>query len=131
MKTLIVEDDPVSRMVLKEMLKDYGYSDCAVNGREGVNAVRAALDSGRPYNLICLDILMPEMDGQEALMAVRQLEQERDIGPSREARIIMTTSLDDAESMKTAFDNFCDGYLTKPIRRTELLEKLHRLRLIP
>ena len=67
MKTLIVEDDFTSRLLLQELLKKYGRSHIAVNGLEAVEAVRLALDENEPYDLICLDILMPQMDGQLAL----------------------------------------------------------------
>ena len=67
MKTLIVEDDFTSRLLLQEILKRYGAVHIAVNGREAVDAVRAAAESDESYDLICLDIMMPEMDGYQAL----------------------------------------------------------------
>ena len=64
MKTLIVEDDFTSRLYLQELLKGYGPTHIAVNGKEAIEATHLALEAGEPYNLICLDIMMPEMDGQ-------------------------------------------------------------------
>ena len=66
MKTLIVEDDFTSRLLLQEILKRFGEIHIAVNGKEAVAAVRSAMDAGVPYDLICLDMMMPEMDGREA-----------------------------------------------------------------
>lgn len=130
MKTLIAEDDFTSRLLLQEFLNPYGPSHIAVNGTEAVAAMGAALDAGEPYNLVCLDIMMPEMDGQTALRRIRDLEEARGILSSRGARIIMTTALSDVKSIVTAFSGLCDVYLMKPIDRAKLLEELHKLKLI-
>jgi two-component system chemotaxis response regulator CheY len=54
MKTLIVEDDFTSRVLLQELLKSYGPSHIAVNGKEAIDAVRMSLEKEEPYDLICL-----------------------------------------------------------------------------
>ena len=131
MKTLIVEDDFTSRLLLQELLKSYGPAHIAVNGKEAVDAVRAAFRSGeRPYDLICLDIMMPEMDGQEALRQIRGLEEANGIKSSRGSKIVMTTALGDINNMSNAFFSLCDGYLTKPIAKAKLIEELHKLEVI-
>ncbi len=131
MKTLIAEDDVTSRLLLQELLKSYGPSHVAVNGKEAVEAALMAMEAGEPYDLICLDIMMPEMDGQEALRKIREHEKTREILSSNAAKIVMTTALDDIKNIKTAFDGLCDGYLNKPIHKTHLLEELRELKLIP
>lgn len=130
MKALIVEDDFTSRLMMQEFLKMYGTLHIAVNGKEAVEAVRVALESGEPYHLICLDIMMPEMDGQAALKHIRDLEEARGIMMSDGAKIIMTTALDDVKNAMSAFHNLCDAYLVKPIDRAKLLEALRKLGLI-
>jgi two-component system chemotaxis response regulator CheY len=130
MKTLIVEDDFASRLLLQEILKRYGPIHIAVNGREAVSAVRAALDAGEPYDLICLDIMMPEMDGQEALEQIRGIEEGRGILSTRGAKILMTTALDHMKSVIQAFHGLCDAYLFKPIDKARLVEQLREFRLI-
>ena len=129
-KILIVEDDFTSRLLLQELLKSYGPSHIAVNGKEAVEAVRLALEAGEPYNLICLDIMMPEMDGQEALRQIREQEEARGILPSKGAKIVMTTALADLKSVNAAYHSLCDAYLTKPIQKAKLLEELRQLKLI-
>jgi two-component system, chemotaxis family, chemotaxis protein CheY len=130
MKTLIVEDDFTSRLLLQELLKSYGPSHIAVNGKEAVEAVRAALDSGEHYDLICLDIMMPEMDGQEALRQFREQEEARGIKSTEGAKIVMTTALDDIHNVMASYRNLCDGYLTKPIEKAKFSDELRKLKLI-
>ena len=126
MKTLIVEDDKTSHLLLKEILKPFGPSQSAGNGREAVEALRAALESGEPFDLVCLDIMMPEMDGQQALQEIRALEEAQG---SSGAKIIMTTALDDPKNVITAFSGLADAYLVKPIDKARLLEELRKLKL--
>lgn len=130
MKTLIVEDDFTSRLLLQELLKAYGPVHIAVNGREAVEAVRLSMASGEPYNLICLDIMMPEMDGHEALRQIREREVAAGIMSSEGARVVMTTALADPKSVLKAFGGLCDAYLNKPIQKARLLEELRKLNLI-
>lgn len=130
MKSLIVEDDFTSRLLLQEILKDLGTVHVAVNGKEAIEAVTKELKWGDQYNLICLDVMMPQMDGQEALEGIRKLEKEKGIFSSEGACIIMTTALDDAKNIRKAFYNLCDGYLVKPIDKEALLKELKRLELI-
>lgn len=130
MKTLIVEDDFTSRLLMQELLRPYGESHIAVNGHEAVQAFKMALESGQPYGLVCLDIMMPEMDGHEALKQMRQLEEERGIFSTDGSKIIMTTALNDMSNVMAAFRELCDGYLSKPIDRAKLLNLLRNLNLI-
>lgn len=131
MKTLIVEDDFTSRLLLQELLKKYGPVHIAVNGKEALNAVRMALTENKPYDLICLDIMMPEMDGQQALTEIRALEEAQGIFSSEGSKIMMTTVMADLKNVSTAYMNLCDAYLTKPVRGAVLEEELRTLKLIP
>ncbi len=131
MKTLIVEDDFTSRLLLIKLLTPYGAAHPAVNGREAVEVVRRAMEDGEPYDLICLDIMMPEMDGQTALKRIRAIEAEKGISAGTAAKIIMTTALNDMINVAGAYKSMCDGYLVKPIAKTKLLEELRKLGLLP
>lgn len=130
MKVLIAEDDFTNRLLLQEFMQEYGQVHTAVNGREVVAAFTDALHSSAPYDLLCLDILMPEMDGQQALQAVRQLEMQSGI-TIKPVKILMTTGLGDSASVIRAFREQCDGYLTKPIDRMKLRRSLEALGLLP
>jgi two-component system, chemotaxis family, chemotaxis protein CheY len=112
-KTLVAEDDFCSRLLLQEYLKPYGAVHIAVNGKEAVEAVRAAMAADDPYNLICLDITMPEMDGHQALKEIRTLEESRGILPPKGSRILMISALDDMKNVFEGFRGLCDAYLCK------------------
>jgi len=130
MKILIVDDDFISRELLQEILKRYGSTHIAVNGMEAVAAVRAAMASGEPYNLICMDFMMPEMDGQHAVQQIRALEEAEGIISSNRAKIIMTTVLDAPKNDIASFKSLCDAYVVKPIYSVRLLDELRKLKLI-
>lgn len=130
MNTLIVEDDFTSRLLLQRRLKIYGPCDVAVNGEEAVEAVRIALASNGYYDLICLDILMPKLDGQATLKHIRAQEEANGIWSTHGAKIIMTTGLNTMKDVRTAFNGLCDAYLVKPIETPKLLEALRNLKLI-
>jgi two-component system, chemotaxis family, chemotaxis protein CheY len=130
MKILIVEDEMTSRLLLRKMLEPYGDCDVAVNGREAVEVVCNALDAGKAYDLVCLDIMMPEMDGQAALTSIREHEAKIGCLPSRASKIVMTTALNDIESVTRAYSELCDGYLVKPLRRDKLVALLAELKLL-
>ena len=131
MKCLIVEDDFLSRRILKELLSSHFECDIAVNGQEAVSAFQLAHTEKRPYELICMDIMMPMLDGNEALRQIRELEKERGIPSSQEVKVIMVSALDDP---KTVFKSFYQGgataYLVKPITRRKLTQDLRKLGLI-
>ena len=121
MKTLIVEDDFTCRLLLQEILKAYGPAHVAIHGKEAVEAVRVSLEANEPYNLITMDVMMPEMDGQAALAEIRRLEAEKGVASIDGAKVIMTTTLDDSRNILGAFKSACDAYLIKPVEKDKLL----------
>lgn len=130
MRILIAEDDPTNRTLLRELLKGYGPVDEVTNGRDAETAVLKALVAGAPYDLVCLDIMMPELDGHAALREIRAAEAAKGIPLGSGAKVIMTTALSDKRSVMTAFGEQCDAYLVKPIHRARLLDHLRRFALI-
>jgi two-component system chemotaxis response regulator CheY len=130
MKTLVVEDDFVARKILQKMLSPFGQCDIAINGVEALEAFDLAHSESEPYDLICLDIRMPELDGHAALKELRNRESERGILGLDGVKIVMTTGLDDKESILSAFREGCEAYITKPIEREKLFAKLSSMGLI-
>ncbi len=131
MKALVVEDDFVSRKLLQKILSSYGEADVAVNGKEAVEAYKAAKMDGKPYDLICLDIIMPELDGHETLKKVLSLEESKSLTEdSHKVKIIMTTGAKEKEDVLKAFAYGCEAYIQKPFSKDELLSKLHEIGLL-
>lgn len=124
MRALIAEDDLTSRLLLQNLLAPHGSIHTVANGREAVEAFKRATLKRQSFDLICLDIMMPEMDGQTALREIRALEESAGILPGKGAKILMTTALGDAKNVFTAFRELCDGYLVKPIDKGKLLGHL-------
>mgnify|MGYP001293260122 CR=1 FL=1 len=124
LRVLIAEDDFVSRRLLQRFLSAHGDCDVAVNGKEAVEAFRLAWEAGQPYDLICLDIMMPEMDGHEVLRRIREIEHGKNAGGLTGAKVIMTTALGDYENIMAAFKEQCEAYVVKPIDKQTLLEKI-------
>lgn len=131
MRVLIAEDDFVSRKILLKMLSSYGVCDVAVDGIEAVKAFRLALEDDSPYDLICMDIMMPHMNGQMALVQIRRLEIEKGVPEMNAAKVIMTTAVDDKKQVAQAFyKGGATSYFVKPIDREKLIAELRVLGLI-
>ncbi len=79
MKVLVVEDDFTCRKVLQKLLSEFGECDIAVDGQEAIEAFRSSLGGNKRYDLICMDIIMPNMNGHEALKKIRMLEEDLNI----------------------------------------------------
>jgi len=129
MKALVADDDFTSRLLLQTLLRRYGECHIALNGREAVEAFRSARNSGKKYDLVCLDIMMPEMDGQAALRAIRAEEANAGIF-TKGVKIFMTTALGEVKDVTASFEVLCDAYLLKPIRPSKLIEQLKNFGLV-
>jgi len=130
MKALIVEDDFTSRMILQRFLSPYGSCDIAVDGNEAVQAYQMAWDENKPYDLICMDIMLPNMNGLDAIEYIRNLETSLAGKYHKKVVIIMTTSKDDKEDVKNSMEKGANWYLLKPVNKQILLNKLRELGII-
>lgn len=127
-KILIAEDDPISRKLLWRVLDAYGECDMVINGIEAIDAVMMAIDEGAYYDLICLDIMMPKIDGIKVLNTIRDLEVQNNI--KTPAKIVMTTALGEQEVVEEAFSKGSDAYANKPLDIDKLLEVLENFELV-
>jgi two-component system, chemotaxis family, chemotaxis protein CheY len=130
MKSLVVEDDLTSRFVLQQMLAAYGPVHIAVNGTEALDAFRRAAATTDPYDLICLDIMMPGLDGHSVLKEVRAFEEARGVDQHACTKVFMTSALADGPNVLQAFREQCEAYLVKPIERAKLVDQLRTFGLI-
>jgi len=128
LKILIVEDDFMVRQVLRDILEEYGVVDIAVNGEEAIQAFRVAWRKDEPYDLLCMDIMMPIMDGNQALIKIREVETSIGIIGSSEVKVIMISALDD---VKTVVKSYAKGgatsYIVKPIEKDRLISEMRAI----
>ena len=125
MRNLIVEDDFASRKFMMNFMSAYGDCDGTVDGMEAVEANMMALEDEQPYDLICLDVMMPVMDGYQVLNTIRNMEKQRGI-----VKIIMMTALNELKNVRKAFEMCCTVYCAKPVDLDKLKNVLKKLKLI-
>ncbi len=130
MRILIVEDDPTSRLVLENFLAKVGDVSTATDGEEALTAVQDSFLEGRRFDLICLDIMMPKIDGQVVLRGIRDLEARNGIDEGIQSKVIMTTALSDKQNFVEALPR-CDAYLTKPIDLSSLMFYIKKFGFLP
>ncbi|MBF0212553.1 MAG: response regulator [Magnetococcales bacterium] len=134
MKILIADDELNNRKLMRDYLKKYAHCDMVSDGKAALELFTADLEDGDPYDLVLLDIIMPVMDGQKALSRIRSTEKRIADGQEgyKEIPIIMVTGMDSSlQAMQAYFKGGCSDYLTKPVTRQALLEKLRKFNLIP
>jgi two-component system chemotaxis response regulator CheY len=127
MRILVIEDEPVSQKVLGNILSSYGSVDMAGDGLEGLKKFEASLEQKKPYDLICLDIMMPHVPGLEVLQKIRQEEAKRGMQGLAGTKVIMTSALDDGKNVLGSFRAGCEAYIVKPVDRTQLLDTVLKL----
>ncbi|MCI8874937.1 MAG: response regulator [Lachnospiraceae bacterium] len=130
MKILLAEDDFASRKFMDKQLSRYGECDVMVDGEEAVDAFMMALEDDEPYDLACLDVMMPVMDGYQVLKAIRNIEKQKKIPKDKCVKVVMTTALNEERNVKMAFDLGCEAYVGKPIDVEKFEKVLKKLDLI-
>jgi two-component system chemotaxis response regulator CheY len=129
MRILIVDDDTPNRKLLTDIVSKLGECEAVAGGQEALSAFKKAWEDWRPFNLIFLDILMPEMDGKEVLHKIRKIEKDKKISEQHQARIIMVTGVSEEEMVMACLKNGCDDFLVKPIESNVLFDKINHLAL--
>ncbi|MBF0152334.1 MAG: response regulator [Magnetococcales bacterium] len=131
MKILIADDDLNNRLILKRFLSTHGQCDMVANGRDALTIFEHALGENAPYDLVCMDIMMPGMDGLETTRRIRETEKQMGVPPHAETTILMTSALDSPQVVVESFhEGGCTDFLVKPITHARLIEKLREYGLI-
>lgn len=130
MRILIAEDDFACRKFLYKFLSSYGDCDITIDGIEAVDAFMMALEENKPYDLVCLDIMMPKMDGKKVLKSIRCIEKQKDLKKAQRVKIIMTTALNDTTNVFESFEDGCEAYAAKPIDTEKFIQVMEKLGLV-
>lgn len=132
LRCLIMEDDELSRELLALQMEPYARCELAADGREGLAKFVTALEANEPYDLILLDIVMPEMDGLEAAKAIRVYEEKHGIPIANGVNIIVLSSLSTPQDVIQAYVAAQSAaHLVKPVQPEKLIKILRKLDLIP
>ena len=124
MRILVVDDELVSREKMKNIMSSLGECDEVASGQEALKAFSDARTDGKQYDLITLDISMPEMDGTEVLERIRTLENEDGISKDSQVRIMMVTATSEKDTILTCIKAGCNDYIMKPFNMETVVKKL-------
>jgi two-component system chemotaxis response regulator CheY len=127
MKILVVDDEMVSREKMKMIMSHFGECEAVENGADAVEKFVGAWNSWTPYDLISLDVQMPEMDGVEVLNRIRGMEREKSVPESKRVKVIMVTARTDKDTLMTSIQAGCNDYVVKPFDKAIVAKKLAKL----
>ena len=131
MRILIVEDEMTCSLFFKQILNPYGTCDIANDGDIAIKLFQTALDDGEPYDLICMDIISPKIDGQSALREIREIEKKGGVKVDDRVKVVMITALEDQKNVVEAFyHGGASSYIVKPVDQNKLLDELRKMGLI-
>lgn len=130
MKSIVVDDDKICGNIFKTELLKFGQCDFVDNGKKAIEIYKESIEQGSPYQLMVLDIIMPDMDGGEVLRSIRRLESEKNIWEMDRLRVVITTAYDDWYNRKIIIKNLnplYETYYIKSDNMHEFLDKIHEL----
>lgn len=130
MKVLVVDDVLTNTLLKKTYLSSLGEIDTAQDGRTAITLFQEALTKGEPYDLVCLDIMMPVFNGHRTLKEMRRIEKEHQVPDKKHSIIIMVTALANQQTVVEALEKGCDSYIAKPVRKDVLMERLKQFHFI-
>jgi two-component system chemotaxis response regulator CheY len=123
-------DAMASRKFLAKFFSHYGVVDMVVDGLAALDAYLLSVKDEQLYDLICLDIMMPKVDGVKVLRAIRDYETSRGLVPEKRVKVIMTTALQETDMVQQSFEIGCEAYAAKPINIEKFKLVMQKLGLI-
>jgi two-component system chemotaxis response regulator CheY len=123
---LIVEDSVSAQKKLQSILCPYAKCTLAANGAQAINIVEKSFKAGKHFDLIVMDVIMPELDGLSAAKEIRELEEKYDIQPAnRQTIIILTVVKKPANILQAQYQCGADAYIAKPYTQDNVLETIN------
>lgn len=127
MKILVVDDEMISREKMKMIMSHFGECEAVESGAEAVEKFVGAWNSWSPYDLISLDVQMPEMDGVDVLKRIRGMERDKNVPESKRVKVVMVTARSDKDTIMTSIQAGCNDYVVKPFDKTIVAKKLTQM----
>ena len=127
MKILVVDDEMISREKMKMIMSHFGECEAVESGAEAVEKFAGAWNSWSPYDLISLDVQMPEMDGVDVLKRIREMERDKNVPESKRVKVVMVTARSDKDTIMTSIQAGCNDYVVKPFDKTIVAKKLTQM----
>lgn len=127
MKILVIDDNLQVQKLLERIITPFGTVEVAGDGKAGQKIFQEAHQNGMPFDLIFLDIMMPEMDGNELLSYIRTWEH-KNISITQKVKIVILSAIGNPKKMLTCFEEGCDYYLVKPIIKSDLIDILDKVK---
>lgn len=126
MKVLVAEDDIASGKFMQKLLSKYGEVVLTRDGIEAVDEFVNAVNENARFDLVCLDIMMPKIDGYKALASIRDAERKLGLARDSRCKVVMISALDEGFDASYASDDY-EEYICKPIdimKFDDLIKKL-------
>ena len=127
MRVLIVDKEKESVALLWSNLTALGDLTVVNDGETAYNAFCAAIDNGKPFDLVCLDTNLPQVDGIDLLAGLRQYEESQGIVAKAGAKILVTTQVCSIDNYYAASSAGCTTFLCKPLDWDKIARELSRL----
>ncbi len=127
MRTLVVEPSPVNRAFLLGVMEDQGPCVAAATAGEGLRLFLQALEREEPFDVVFLDVQLPDMNGLQALETMRAEEARLGVPPLKAAKALITSAADDERAAARAyFQGQAISYLTRPLTVGKIFNELER-----
>ena len=130
MKVLVAEDDLASGKFMQKLLSKYGEVVLARDGIAAVDEFVNAVSTNERFDLICMDIMMPKIDGYKVLASIRNAERKHGVSRMLRSKVIMTSALDETSFDSNQASDDYDEYICKPIDIMKLNDILKKLDVI-
>lgn len=129
---LVVDDQEDVTMLMMHILSGLGECACTNDPQEAADIFERQLRNGCPFDVVFMDIMMPDLDGHQTAEALRRLEADHGVPAGSEAKLVMVSSLRDVGTVSKSFfrGGLADGYLTKPIGAGAVRAELVKLGVI-
>lgn len=114
MKILVAEDDMASGKFMLKLLAKYGEVVLARDGIAAVDEFVNAVNTNERFDLICMDVMMPKIDGYKALASIRDAERKLGLARDKRVKVVMVSALDEGFDANYASDDY-EEYMCKPI----------------